>query len=95
MASASADNNYSRFNLPEYNKLFEEAKRLPDGPARTALYRKMSDLIVAYAPWHMQLNRVNNTLTNPWVMGYKQHAFNETTGVIDHREAQDGGQLNA
>ena len=37
----------------------------------------MSDHIVAYAPWHMQLNRVNNTLTNPWVMGYKQHAFNE------------------
>lgn len=70
-------NNYSRFNLPEYNKLFEEAKRLPDGPARTALYRKMSDLIVAYAPWHMQLNRINNTLTNPWVLGYKQHAFYE------------------
>ena len=70
-------NNYSRFNLPEYNKLFEEAKRLPDGPARTALYRKMSDLIVAYAPWHMQLNRLNNTLVNPWVVGYKQHAFYE------------------
>ncbi len=70
-------NNYSRFNLPEYNKLFEEAKRMPDSPARTALYRKMSDLIVAYAPWHMQMNRINNTLTNPWVIGYKQHAFNE------------------
>jgi oligopeptide transport system substrate-binding protein len=70
-------NNYSRFNLPEFNKLFEEAKRLPDGPARTALYRKMSELIVAYAPWHMQLNRINNTLTHPWVLGYKQHAFNE------------------
>jgi len=70
-------NNYSHFNLPEYNKLFEEAKRLPDGPQRTALYRKMSDIIVAYAPWHMQMNRLNNTLVNPWVMGYKQHAFYE------------------
>jgi hypothetical protein len=37
----------------------------------------MSDIIVAYAPWHMQMNRLNNTLTNPWVMGYKQHAFYE------------------
>jgi ABC-type transport system substrate-binding protein len=70
-------NNYSHFNLPEYNKLFEEAKRLPDSPARTVLYRKMSGLIVAYAPWHMEMNRLNNTLTNPWVLGYKQHAFNE------------------
>ncbi|MEP6701532.1 MAG: ABC transporter substrate-binding protein [Betaproteobacteria bacterium] len=70
-------NNYSHFNLPEYNKLFEEAKTLPDGAKRTALYRKMSDLIVAYAPWHMQMNRLNNTLTHPWVIGYKQHAFYE------------------
>jgi len=70
-------NNYSRFNLPEYNRLFEEAKKLPDGPERTKLYRKMSDIIVAYAPWHMQLNRLNNTLTHPWVIGYKQHAFYE------------------
>ena len=70
-------NNYSHFNLPEYNKLFEDAKKLPDGPARTALYRKMSDLIVAYAPWHMLLNRLNNTVVHPWVLGYKQHAFNE------------------
>jgi ABC-type transport system substrate-binding protein len=70
-------NNYSRFNLPEYNRLFEEAKKLPDGPERTKLYRKMSDLIIAYAPWHMQLNRLNNTLTHPWVVGYKQHAFYE------------------
>ena len=70
-------NNYSRFNLPEYNTLFEEAKKLPDSPKRTALYRKMSDIIVAYAPWHMLMNRINNTLTNPWVLGYKQHAFYE------------------
>ena len=70
-------NNYSRFNLPEYNRLFEEAKKLPDGPERTKLYRRMSDIIIAYAPWHMQLNRLNNTLTHPWVIGYKQHAFYE------------------
>ena len=70
-------NNYSHFNLPEYNKLFEQAKRLPDGPQRTALYRKMSDIIVAYSPWHMIMNRLNNTLVHPWVQGYKQHAFNE------------------
>ena len=30
---------------------------MPDGPQRTALYRKMSDIIVAYAPWHMLMNR--------------------------------------
>ena len=70
-------NNYSHFNLPEYNKLFEQAKKLPDSPQRTALYRKMSDIVVAYSPWHMIMNRLNNTLVHPWVHGYKQHAFYE------------------
>jgi oligopeptide transport system substrate-binding protein len=70
-------NNYSQFNLPEYNKLFEQATKLPDGRERTALYRKMSDIIVAYSPWHMIMNRLNNTLVHPWVLGYKQHAFYE------------------
>ena len=69
--------NYSHFNLPEYNTLFEAAKKLPDGPQRTALYRKMSDIAVAYSPWHMIMNRLNNTLVHPWVQGYKQHAFYE------------------
>jgi ABC-type transport system substrate-binding protein len=70
-------NNYSHFNLPEYNRLFEEAQKLPDGPERTRLYRRMSELIIAYAPWHMAMTRLNNTLTQPWVIGYKQHAFYE------------------
>jgi len=70
-------NNYAHFNLPEYNKLFEDAQKLPDGPERTKLYRRMSDLIVAYAPWHMAMTRLNNTLTQPWLIGYKQHAFYE------------------
>jgi ABC-type transport system substrate-binding protein len=32
--------NYSRFNLPEFNKLFDEARTLPDSPARTRLFDK-------------------------------------------------------
>ena len=37
--------NYSRFNLPEFNKLYDEARRLPDSPARTKLFSRMTELV--------------------------------------------------
>ncbi len=35
--------NYSRFALPEYDELYRKTKRLPDGPERNAVYRKMAE----------------------------------------------------
>jgi len=69
--------NYSRFALPEYDELYRQTKRRPAGPERTALYRKMSELVNAYNPWDLGVWRVENTLVRPWVGGYKKHAFHE------------------
>jgi ABC-type transport system substrate-binding protein len=69
--------NYSRFTLPEYDELYRQTKRIPAGPERTALYRKMSELLNAYNPWDLGVWRVENTLVRPWVDGYKKHAFHE------------------
>src|SRR5947199_10508706 len=44
-------NNLARFNLPEYNRLYEEARAMPDSPQRTKLLRKMSELVAPYTPW--------------------------------------------
>jgi len=63
--------NLARFNLPEFNRLYEEARSLPDGPARTAVMRKMTDLFYAYSPWVITAFRYENVLIQPWVQGFK------------------------
>jgi ABC-type transport system substrate-binding protein len=67
--------NDARFRLAEYDRLFEEERRLPDGPARSALQRKMTDLVFAYAPWLVSSYAYDNVLTQPWVRGYRMHPF--------------------
>jgi oligopeptide transport system substrate-binding protein len=65
--------NYSRFALPEYDELYRKSKRVPDGPERNALYRKMAELVAAYNPWDLGVYRIESTLVRPWVLGYKKH----------------------
>ena len=67
--------NYSMFDLPEYNALYERAKRLPDGPERNALYAKMVKLIVVYMPWMVETYKAQNILMQPWLLNYRKHPF--------------------
>ena len=65
--------NDARFNLPEYNKLYSAALKLPDGPERNKLYREMNRVLTAYAPWAYGVQRLFSHFINPWVLGYKKH----------------------
>jgi ABC-type transport system substrate-binding protein len=67
--------NDARLRLPEYDKLYDEAHGLPDGPARNAIYRKMNALIAGYAPWIVADYPYRNDLTQPWLKGFKANAF--------------------
>jgi ABC-type transport system substrate-binding protein len=67
--------NLSRFNLPEFNRLYTQAQKLPDGPDRTELFHKMSELVNAYAPWILHAYRYENIIVQPWVLGYKHTVF--------------------
>jgi ABC-type transport system substrate-binding protein len=67
--------NLSRFDLPEFNALYDQAERLPNGPERTQLYRRMSALVSAYAPWKLHTYRIENIVVQPWVLGYKYNTF--------------------
>ena len=67
--------NDSRFSLQEYDRLFEQSRLLPDSPERTALFRKMSELALAYSPLVLGVYRYENLVAYPWVLGYKRHAF--------------------
>ena len=48
---------------------------LPDGPERTALYRKMTELVLNYTPWLLGVNVYANVIAQPWLKGYKQNPF--------------------
>jgi ABC-type transport system substrate-binding protein len=67
--------NYSRFSLPEYDELYRASRRLPDGPERNKIYRRMSEIVAAYNPWWLGFYTIENTLVQPWVTGYKKHAY--------------------
>ena len=67
--------NYARFDLPAYDDLYRRSRTLPDGAERNRLYRKMSELVGAYDPWALHVYTVENTLVQPWVRGYKKHAY--------------------
>jgi len=69
--------NDARFSLPEFDRLYEASKRLPDSPERTALFRRMTSIIQVYAPWHPGYYSYRNALVQPWVENYKPHAFLE------------------
>ncbi|HEY2816741.1 MAG TPA: ABC transporter substrate-binding protein [Casimicrobiaceae bacterium] len=63
--------NIARFNLPEYDRLYEQARAMPDSRERTRLLRKMSEIVAAYTPWVLRSFRIENVIVQPWVVGYK------------------------
>ena len=65
--------NDSRFKLPEFDRLYAEARKLPDSPERTKLYDHMTDLVIAYAPWKLTHHLLEDHVIQPWVIGYKPH----------------------
>jgi ABC-type transport system substrate-binding protein len=70
--------NHARFNLPEFNRLYEAARRLPDSPERTRLFDQMTEIVLAYAPWRMMEHRIEDHLVQPWIRNYKPHPMRQS-----------------
>ena len=67
--------NYARFELAEYDRLFRQQGRLPNGPERMAIMREMNRLMVTYMPYKFHGHRIVNSFVHPWVIGYRRHPF--------------------
>ena len=67
--------NHSRFDLPEYDRLFDLQHRLPDGPERLQVMTEMKKLTVAYMPYKAHVHRLLTDLAQPWVVGYHRNVF--------------------
>jgi ABC-type transport system substrate-binding protein len=67
--------NSARFDLPAFNKLYEQQRELPNGPERQALMVDATKLMVAYMPYKLHVHRIWTDLTQPWVTGYDRNMF--------------------
>jgi peptide/nickel transport system substrate-binding protein len=65
--------NQARFRLAEFDALYDRARTLPDSAERTALFDKMTELVLAYAPWRLTEHRFEDQLLQPWVGPYLPH----------------------
>jgi len=66
-------NNSACYQSPEFDKLYEKSRTLPDGPERNKLYWAMARRMEADTAWIMNDSRVRNMLMQPRVIGYKRH----------------------
>ncbi len=67
--------NHSRFDLAEFNRLYEIQRSLPDGPERQAAMDEAKKLMIAYMPYKVHVHRVWTDLWHPWVKGYHRNIF--------------------
>ena len=65
--------NQARFKLSAFDKLYDQARTLPDSPERVRLFDKMTEILLAYAPWRLSEHRLEDHLLQPWLRYYKPH----------------------
>jgi len=64
------ENNLARFAHPEYDRLYEQARSMPDSPERTKVYQQMAKIVAAFVPWKTNTHRIRTDMWYPHVIGY-------------------------
>ncbi len=67
--------NSANYKNPEYDKLYEQMKNMPDGPERLAVIDKMVKILWDDCPWIMGVHRQRFALQHSWMRNYKYHAI--------------------
>jgi ABC-type transport system substrate-binding protein len=69
------ESNLSFFKNAEYDDLFRQSRKAKTDAERDKLYARMTEIVAAYAPMGGGIYRIENTLAQPWVKGYKKDSF--------------------
>ena len=69
----SHQSNRACYKSPEFDKLYQKSKTVPDGPERNKLYWAMARRMEADTVWIMGDSRYRNMLMQPRVIGYRKH----------------------
>lgn len=67
--------NMARFQLPEFDALYDRISVLPDGPQREALFAQAKRIAVAYMPYKTHVHRYVVDMLHPWLEGYVRPLF--------------------
>jgi oligopeptide transport system substrate-binding protein len=70
--------NYACYSSPEYDRLYQAAKELPDSPERNAIYHDMNRRLEADTVWKLGVSRLRTMLIQPTVKAYKKHPILHT-----------------
>ncbi|WP_338845763.1 ABC transporter substrate-binding protein [Massilia sp. W12] len=70
--------NDPRFDLPEYNKLYEAILKLPNGPERQRIHAQMIRLIDVYMPMMVRLHRLTVDVRHSWLQNYVKPTVDNT-----------------
>ena len=75
LAYGPSFSNKARFRLPEFDALFEQLHRMPDGPERVAAMQRAQNLVVAYMPYKTEVHRLFTDLVQPWLIGFARSSY--------------------
>jgi ABC-type transport system substrate-binding protein len=67
--------NLARFQRPEFDRIYERMRVIPDGPERQQLFYEAKRLAAAYMPYRHTTHRMEADLLHPWIVGYRRPLF--------------------
>ena len=73
--SVSPGPNHTNYSNPEFDRLYDKATVMQDSPERTALYKKLANIVIDDSPWILLDYPLAFGLEQPWLKNYKFHAF--------------------
>lgn len=76
--------NHSNYVNPEFDAMYEKIRVMSDSPERTAIYRKMADIVVEDSPWVFMHHPMAYGLHHCWVRNNKPHDF--PYGMVKYRK---------
>jgi oligopeptide transport system substrate-binding protein len=71
--------NASNYDNPEFNRLFERMKHMPNGPERLTIIRQMVDIARRDAPWSWGINPKQFVLEHAWMANTKPNQIANNT----------------
>ena len=73
--NSSPGPNHCNYTNPEFDKLYEQIRVMQDTPERTAIYRRMGDMIIDDCPMIFLHHPMSYGLLHQWLQNYKPHDF--------------------
>ena len=67
--------NYANYSSKAFDKLYEEASRLPAEEDPAAIYEEMQEVVVRDCPWRYRLRRIRWSATHAWLHGMRFNEF--------------------